>query len=690
MFAGARLRLPKAIRKKIWFALIALPLILYRICDPFLLTQSVKEASFNVCAGTICSTAAQGARFVSALYSIAGERNVAKEFALAGRLFDLGARRSLKMFFKPSTASRIGPHSCDSWSKNQKQLSQIPASTRETKELVHFLEKRWLAKANGFYPFIIDWLFPCFDMRIQVHPDTAPTYARDQWTASSNTYLLRREAWKKSLCLSQDYPLILTRPYDFQQYLPSYFTFESRDEIFSKMAKGERAFLDITPIFSSESKHWDFEWMAFHSKLTEECSRQGWDSKQLVCLHRIQGGGLGVLRVLGDEQHHQFLLEWISRLGFIATQVELDREAETDLSSVREAFRALGTLIQAPSKELFLADVAAFETHWKTESPVKKLMLQGSLQILKGLFASLSKQQWDQVIHCPTRSGILKLAFSNIKDQLVTLDKVGEGLTIFDFIMHVEQIHSHLTHLIEILSPFESGDFSPICSALLTTVPSGLKPLAEYTVHSTAMASLAGIYKAVEKSIGRVPRVLYGENAYFENIMTSHWVSKAYSMDEIKEADWGRIDLILAQFNPALKRVGLDPINYKVENISATLRKALDARLGNPVTLALDCTIDFINSPRVERLLETFQKEIEEGDLNVICYRSGLKYDLFGMDHFAGAPFYMIHSQDPKWSAFASLLSDPALETDRLSFNWFCLAYKYAAPSIRTLSENHI
>jgi hypothetical protein len=50
------------------------------------------------------------------------------------------------------------------------------------------------------------------------------------------------------------------------------------------------------------------------------------------------------------------------------------------------------------------------------------------------------------------------------------------------------------------------------------------------------------------------------------------------------------------------------------------------------------------------------------------------------MDNYSGAPFFMIHNRDSQWAPFESLLTDPVLQTDRLSFNWFCLAYKHAAP----------
>ena len=194
------------------------------------------------------------------------------------------------------------------------------------------------------------------------------------------------------------------------------------------------------------------------------------------------------------------------------------------------------------------------------------------------------------------------------------------------------------------------------------------------------MTTLTGIFKSVEKSLGRVPHVLYGENTYFECIKVARKISHATCWLNATLEDWEKVDLILAQFNPALRRIELQATDYKVEKISEALRCALKAREGKPLTLALDCTLDYIDSPRVAELLGEFQEEIETGRLNVIGYRSGTKFDLFGMDNYCGAPFFMIHNA--KRGCFDRLLKDPALQTDPLSLNWFCLAYQNAAPQL--------
>jgi hypothetical protein len=255
---------------------------------------------------------------------------------------------------------------------------------------------------------------------------------------------------------------------------------------------------------------------------------------------------------------------------------------------------------------------------------------------------------------------------------------------LYEAASRIEQIHANLTALLEVFAPFASDDFFSIHRDLLTSIPVNLRPLISCGVHSSAMTSVMGILKAVEKTLGAPPHILYGENTYFEIIRVLEMLPNATFISEAGEGDWKSIDLIIAQFNPALRRIDFQITEYKIEKISEVLRRTIDARNGKPVTLALDCTFDFIDSSRVGNLLAEFQKEIANGALNIICYRSGVKFNLFGMDNYSGAPFYMIHNQDATWAFFDALLTDPLLQTDRLSYNWFCLAYQNAAPELET------
>src|SRR5579872_7095580 len=54
------------------------------------------------------------------------------------------------------------------------------------------------------------------------------------------------------------------------------------------------------------------------------------------------------------------------------------------------------------------------------------------------------------------------------------------------------------------------------------------------------------------------------------------------------------------------------------------------------------------------------------------------------MDNYCGAPFFILRKSNP---SFDLLFTTPALQCDRLSLNWFCLAYRYAVPQLESYKK---
>jgi len=630
---------------------------------------------------------------------------VGNECLLLSHLCGSAAQHAFVQIFKRSSSP---PHpvfrgvssSQHSWYLNKMLLSQIPAFSDKERQLLLFLEKHWLAKSTGFFPSVIDWVCPCFRVRVQVHPETSSTYARNPWNAFSQTYKNRVEIWKRALPHPYYFPLILTRPFDLQNYLPSYFDVPKDEKIqttveriaFRMQTAGSKAVVDLTHVLPQDIKNqeeWVQSWQIYQNQFLQTCKAYNLNPDQILCIQRARQGEVGGIRLLPFanqeiDQNHQFLLEWISHLGLSANRIELDRPPPFSSSPIlgskaRSAILSEAVPIKLQSREEYISYLNSYEKNWQSAHLQKTLMLKGTLQVLKGLLATLSEDKWNEIMHCPTRSLIAQLSFFKIQEQLKRIAQEKDEVLFFDMVAHIEEIHADLSSLLEIFAPFTPDDFPDIYRDLLTTIPLKLKPLTSCAVHTSGMTSLAGIFKAVEKTLGAPPCVLYGENTYFECIGVAKLFGKASSIEEATEEDWKQVDLLFAQFNPALKRIDLQATEYKMEKIAEILHKSLNARAGKPLTLALDCTLDFIDSPRVARLLNEFQDAIEAGTLNIICYRSGLKFDLFGMDNYCGAPLYMIHNQGAQWTAFELLLTDPVLQTDQLSLNWFCLAYQSAS-----------
>jgi hypothetical protein len=578
--------------------------------------------------------------------------------------------------------------SVESWNLNEKLLSQVPVASAEDKKLVQFLKNRWLAKMTGCYPFLVDWMCHTFGIAVQVHPETTNSYARDPATKFSDTYRNRVAQWKKYLPHPKHFPLILTRSASIVDYLPAAIVAKETETVrqWVERLKWEAPFavVDLTSALGEEQA-----WKQCESEIYKACSECGFDPHQLICIQRVSQSGVGGLRLLPlngcpkekYEEQHDYLLEWISRFGLTANRIEIDRLFFG--SEQAEPERQLS--LPLDSKAQWLSYFNSIDQNWKSANPQKTFMYKGTLQVLKDLCGSVSEEKWNELGMRPAHSSIVQLSLTKIKQKLELLSEEAEKMTFHAFFSQLEQTHADLTSVLEILNPFTVSDFISAFQSHQTFIPQELRSLTGYGIHASAMTSLAGIFKAVEKSIGRPARILYGENTYFECIHATERVSQACSTKEATEQDWKDADLILVQFNPTVKRINFKVTEYQAteyheEKIAETVHRALKAKEGRPLCIALDCTLDYNDSPRVGRLLGEFQREIECGDLNIMCYRSGLKFDLFGMDNYCGAPFFMLHNQDPKWKCYDALLTDPVLQTDDLSINWFSLAYQRAVP----------
>ncbi len=637
---------------------------------------------------------------------------IGNECFISSRIFGIAALHSFAQVAKVSPFVSFflkkTPDSHSAWQQNKKMLSQIPAFSEEDKELLNFLQKRWLAKMTGSYPFLVNWMCPSFGISYQVHPESTNSYGRDPSNKFSDTYKNRIEAWKQLLPHPKQFPLILTRPTNIREYLPSYFEILPEEKIQKSVERlahslnNARApvIVDLTAILPSQTldrKEWLNVWQSYENPFLQCCKEFKLDPNQILCIQRTQQKDIGGLRILpfasatkeNIENHHHFLLEWISRFGLSANRVELDRPRFSSDSSLVDQHSLAIAPNEFESKEEWIAFLSSINAAWKSPHPQKNLMVKGTLKILQSLAENVSHAKWEEIKSSNTRFSAVQVCFKKIKEQLQLLMQEEQKISFQDTASHIELILADHASLLEIFTPFTKVDFLEAFQEHLASIPQSLKPLTGYGIHASAMTSFAGIFKAMEKTLGRAPRVIYGENAYFECISAAERISKATSIADATEQDWQQVDLILAQFNPTVKRISFklteyQATEYHTEKIADMLRKALKGREGRPLSIAIDSTLDYSDSPRVSKLLVQFQPEIEKGQLNVISYRSGLKFDLFGMDNYCGAPFFLVHNRDQKWSHFDALLTDPALCTDRLSMNWFCLAYKHAAPYLES------
>jgi len=271
--------------------------------------------------------------------------------------------------------------------------------------------------------------------------------------------------------------------------------------------------------------------------------------------------------------------------------------------------------------------------------PTKPALIlgQSTLDLVKGLLAEIPEDKWIRLNADPQKRQIIQTSLFRLLEHLTIAENNMSNFT--KFTQAIELAHCEIATLLAITTPFNENDFSEIFNQQLYHVPPELRNFVKSGITKSAMNTFAGINAAIISQQPHLERV-YGKGSYFEEIQ---FIGDQRSTEEVLEnPKIDHVDLYVGEFN---HNISLDQnLNeYQATDIIGEVEALLAAKPNTEhMTVAVDCTIDFLHSKRANTLLEHFSKEIQEGKLNFVFFRSGQKFDMLGMDNYYGAPFYMI------------------------------------------------
>lgn len=256
-------------------------------------------------------------------------------------------------------------------------------------------------------------------------------------------------------------------------------------------------------------------------------------------------------------------------------------------------------------------------------------------------------------------SAVDSQAFLQSLENRPTPSQISESFV--EFMNEIEVIQQQVATIISLVEPHGANAFGDSIRARLTdpagpsnkpVIPSGLdEPGVQ--LKPSAMHCLASILSSVEAlKKGKDLNVCVVKDHYYESAgaITS---SKTYSVSQFdgdavrgpdgistKPLDPASIkgkkplDLYVCDFH---HNISLDRNHYQSENLQHHVDELYRNNLvANKFTVAIDCTIDFVNSPDVQAFLEHNKARIAAGQLNVVLFRSAQKFDMFGMDNYYG------------------------------------------------------
>ena len=296
-----------------------------------------------------------------------------------------------------------------------------------------------------------------------------------------------------------------------------------------------------------------------------------------------------------------------------------------------------------------------------------------TINLLQGLLKEISEEQWKHLnVRWETR-----MLFQTILYRILQhFAKANTNRNDFGKVAQcMELVQYEIASLLLLIAPFKENDFDAIYEQRLQAVPPDLHKFIHPGVGKSAMNVLSGLMSAAMRSSPNLV-LACDTSSHFESV---EFIGTDKSIEKvIADKTYDHVDLYLGEFN---YNVNLDPehVHYTQGNIIHAVENLLRAKRGTKhLTVAVDCTIDYVNSSRVKQMLTHFAKEIEAGLLNFVIFRSGQKFDIMGFDNYYGAPFYMVNNGGPQWKHFNHLKNHPSHKTDLQSLQWFCLLNKYA------------
>lgn len=318
-----------------------------------------------------------------------------------------------------------------------------------------------------------------------------------------------------------------------------------------------------------------------------------------------------------------------------------------------------------------------FRTQDKSTVSTVSLLSSANTRMLRALGDKL-----DQVLEDPDNAKVVTASLNRLahlmEESVKHKDDHGK-YSLFN-----ELIAEELLLLLNITEPYEDGDFQEIflenrertlnnlySKSSEKAAESGEVPKPRLQLDPTiqpvvlpmtsGMSCVDGVMRAMRQDNPGVKIACLSDN-YFETFATlgklsGHSITEGSAKPTFNQIDVNNIDGSIDQLkeNGNLPDVvffdlrsspSIHADNYDTKKIESITDKLLEGRSADePLTIALDVTLDKIHSKELNDFLCKYQDAIKDGRLNIVMYRSGHKFDQLGVDKF-NAGYMEIYTAD--------------------------------------------
>lgn len=205
----------------------------------------------------------------------------------------------------------------------------------------------------------------------------------------------------------------------------------------------------------------------------------------------------------------------------------------------------------------------------------------------------------------------------------------------------------------------------------------------------SAMHCLASIISSAQNQKGGAIRVAIQQDSYYESVnllseqaMVSTCILPVDGFDHnrcaVAEPLPGDIDVYLCEFH---HNISIRRSLYRLEDVLSQLAELFaHGKVSSRFTLVIDTTLDLDFSREIKRLLNDSRvmNWVDQGNLNIVLFRSSQKFDMLGFDNYYGGVVQTINNG----SSFNSFMERISHQGDALkgaNYQGLCHLFTYAA-----------
>lgn len=285
--------------------------------------------------------------------------------------------------------------------------------------------------------------------------------------------------------------------------------------------------------------------------------------------------------------------------------------------------------------------------------PYVKITASATAAMLEGM----KDMKLNEAFNTSELEPVLQMTYNRMQGAMQkAVAAAGDPAQFNDYLRQIELVNEQLNNTLAIAKPYDQAQFNSVMRDATDLLPANFtagEP--QFALKNSGLRGLSSALSGVEaQQGGRALNIAMQKDCYYESSAAmeessnhSHVSLDGDQMDSslsMAKANLGgqKLDMYVAEFH---HNIAYSRDEYHAEDVTAQVDRLFDEGLvSDHFTVALDTTIATTDAQEVKDFLEHNAERIASGQLNVVMYRSGQKFDLMGMDNYNGGVMVSVNN----------------------------------------------